>query len=101
MTITTDQTDGGDTLTIHVSGAFDFKCHGDFRRAYEAATPRPRKIVVDLGGAEYIDSSAMGMLLLLRQHAGGDKQHVTLAHMRPAVAKIVTVANFHQLFSVA
>ncbi len=101
MNITSEYSLDSGTLTISVHGAFDFKCHSDFRRAYESASPRPRQVVVDLKDAEYIDSSALGMLLLLREHAGGDKFPVAIANVRPAVSKILKVANFHQLFEVA
>ena len=101
MNITSTYSLDSGTLTISVNGAFDFKCHADFRRAYEGATPRPRQVVVDLRDAEYIDSSALGMLLLLREHASSERFPVTLANVRPTVSKILKVANFHQLFSVA
>jgi anti-anti-sigma factor len=101
MTITSQTSFDGETLTIRVDGAFDFRCHAEFRRSYEALTPRPRQIVVDLAGAEYLDSSALGMLLLLRQFAGGDGRSVTLANARPTVSKILGVANFGKLFKVA
>jgi len=47
------------------------------------------------------DSSALGMLLLLRQFAGGDGSTITLAKVRPEVAKILAVASFGKLFKVA
>jgi HptB-dependent secretion and biofilm anti anti-sigma factor len=38
------------------------------------------------------------MLLLLREHAGGDRAKVKIVHCRPEVKKIFSIANFHQLF---
>ena len=101
MNIKTNCSADGDVLTIRVSGAFDFKSHAEFRRAYEGVSPRPRRIVVDLAEADYVDSSALGMLLLLRQHAGCDDRCITLANVQPAVARILAVANFQKLFDVA
>lgn len=43
-------------------------------------------------------SSALGMLLLLREHAGDDKADVKIVRCRPEVKKILTIANFHHLF---
>ncbi len=61
----------GSCLTIHVEGRFDFNCHQQFRRAYEgAAAGSYTEYVVDLRGTEYIDSAALGMLLVLRESAG-------------------------------
>ncbi len=101
MNITSESSPNGDKLTIRVAGPFDFKCHADFRRAYESKATPSRQIVVDLGDAEYIDSSALGMLLLLREHSGGANASVTITNARPAVAKILRVANFHQLFALS
>ncbi len=101
MPITTSISADQATLTVHVDGRFDFKQHAEFRRAYEAASPRPLRFVVDLSKAEYIDSSALGMLLLLKQHAGGESSAVALANVQPPIAKVLNFANFTKLFMVA
>jgi anti-anti-sigma regulatory factor len=40
-------------------------------------------------------------LLLLREHAGGDQAKICIVHCSPEIRKILTIANFHQLFSVS
>ena len=45
-------------------------------------------------------SSALGMLLLLRDHAGGDNAEVNLVNCNADVRKILTISNFEQLFSI-
>ena len=57
--------------------------------------------VVDLNGATYLDSSALGMLLLLRDHAGSDKADIRLINCNPDVRKVLSVSNFEQLFAIA
>ncbi|MCC7012242.1 MAG: STAS domain-containing protein [Planctomycetes bacterium] len=101
MSIATTPSQDGRSLTIKVSGRFDFKLHTEFRRAYESLPQRPAQYIIDLGETEYMDSSALGMLLLLRQFAGGDGSTITLAKVRPEVAKILAVASFGKLFKVA
>ncbi len=101
MPIQTTLSKDGGTLTLHVSGRFDFKLHSEFRRAYEAIQPRPLRFVIDLTNAEYLDSSALGMLLLLKQFAGGEAGAVVLTNVKPELAKILNVANFGKLFMVA
>ena len=54
--------------------------------------------MVDLGGATYLDSSALGMLLLLRDHAGGDRAEVRLINGNDDVRKVLSISNFQQLF---
>ena len=56
----------GRELTITIQGRFDFSAHQEFRAAYEKLASKPEAYVIDLGEATYLDSSALGMLLLLR-----------------------------------
>ncbi|MFF7708267.1 STAS domain-containing protein [Pseudomonas sp. NPDC007930] len=92
--------DGTSTLTITISGRFDFGAHQDFRQAYERFGKEPKTYVVDLGGATYLDSSALGMLLLLRDHAGGDAAKVKLVNASTDVRKILAISNFDKLFDI-
>ncbi len=89
-----------DELTIHVEGRFDFSLHQSFRQSYEQVEAVPRAYTVDLGKATYMDSSALGMLLLLREHGGGDNANVRLVNCSPEVRKILTISNFEQLFEI-
>lgn len=91
----------GKLITIGVNGRFDFNMHQEFRKIYEQERPHDAHYVIDLGQAEYLDSSALGMLLLLREHAGGDQANVRIVHCRPEIRKILVTANFHQLFTIA
>jgi len=101
MSVHTCRSGDGAELTISVDGRFDFTVHEDFRLASEnAATPAAR-YVVDLSHAEYVDSSALGMLLLLREHAGRTTRRVSIRNARPHVERVLTVANFHKLFVMA
>jgi anti-anti-sigma factor len=55
---------------------------------------------VDLRDATYLDSSALGMLLLLRDHAGGDGSNIHIINCNPDVKKILAISNFEQLFDI-
>ncbi|GAB3100984.1 STAS domain-containing protein [Aestuariicella hydrocarbonica] len=87
-------------LTISISGRFDFSAHQEFRNAYESLPVAPSQFVVDLDGANYLDSSALGMLLLLRDHAGGNSADIEIVNCSPDVKKILTISNFEQLFTI-
>lgn len=91
--------DGGE-LTISVQGRFDFSAHQDFRRSYESLDESPGSYSVDMSETTYLDSSALGMLLLLRDHAGGDTSTVRIVNCSPDVKKILTISNFEQLFTI-
>jgi anti-anti-sigma factor len=91
----------GDTLTIKVDGRFDFSVHQEFRMAYENVSPAPAHYVVDLADTTYLDSSALGMLLLLRDYAGGDAADIELRNANEDVRKILNISNFEKLFRIA
>ncbi|WP_283789834.1 STAS domain-containing protein [Bermanella sp. WJH001] len=90
----------GDELTVTVEGRFDFSAHQEFRDAYEDAGAGVSKYVIDMSKASYLDSSALGMLLLLRDHAGGESSNVRITRCNADVKKILTISNFEQLFTI-
>ncbi len=90
----------GNELKIQVEGRFDFSAHQEFRDAYEKADAGVSMYVIDMANATYLDSSALGMLLLLRDHAGGDNSNVKIVNCNPDVRKILTISNFEQLFAI-
>ena len=97
MSIRTSIEADGRKVVIRISGRFDFSQHVAFREAYRnqgAST----EFVVDLRDAEYLDSSALGMLLLLREHAGGDKSRISILGARDDVRRVLEIANFDRLF---
>ncbi|WP_430459787.1 STAS domain-containing protein [Thalassolituus sp. LLYu03] len=100
MTVQASLAGNGRELTIKVDGRFDFSAHQEFREAYEGVAGDVKSFVVDLGGTSYLDSSALGMLLLLRDHAGGDSADVQIVNCNQDVRKILTISNFEQLFKI-
>lgn len=74
----------------------------DFKRCYEGALSYSgvRSITVDLKNVEYVDSAALGMLLLLKQHAEARALPVTLLDCGLLVKEIFDVANFGQIFEI-
>ena len=101
MSVVTEVSPDQKKLTIAVKGRFDFGRHQEFRESYERLPHKPESIVVDLKEATYLDSSALGMLLLLRDHAGGDNAQIRLLNCNSDVRKILAISNFEQLFQIA
>jgi anti-anti-sigma factor len=100
MPIHTHRSDDGQILTIRIEGRFDFSTHQAFRNAYEQETREVNQFIVDLSDTTYLDSSALGMLLLLRDYAGGDGARIELRNCNSDVRRILTISNFEQLFSI-
>jgi len=94
-------TTNGNTITLKVSGRFDFSSHQEFRQIYEAVSAEVTNYMVDMADATYLDSSALGMLLLMRDHAGGDDAKIEIVNCNEDVKKILTISNFGQLFTIS
>lgn len=101
MSVVTEVSADGHKLTISIKGRFDFAKHQAFRESYENRQPAPASFEVNLKDATYLDSSALGMLLLLRDHAGGENAEITLTNANADVRKILAISNFEQIFDVA
>jgi anti-anti-sigma factor len=98
MTISTQRSNDGTELTITVEGRFDFGTLPLFRSTYEKLHPKPLSYIVDLTEADYLDSSALGMLLALRDHAGGDQANIKLRNPNVDVKKILVITKLDELF---
>lgn len=89
-------------VTLRLGGRFDFHAHREFRTAYEQAlaTPAAKVVVVDFSGVDYLDSSALGMLLLLKEKVEAGGRQVELAGLKGTVKQVLEVANFGKLFTI-
>jgi len=91
----------GNTRTLRIDGKFDFKLHRSFRELYEAAPPEVSHFVIDMSKTQYMDSSALGMLLLLREHVEGNRERVQIVNCNAEIRKIFEIANFDKLFAIS
>lgn len=87
---------------VKLSGRFDFNAHREFRAAYEPimADAEIRTVTIDMAGVEYLDSSALGMLLMLRDKAAAANKTLKLCNVRGVVKQVLEIANFGKLFSI-
>ena len=87
-------------MKIRVDGRFDFSQHSAFRNAYESNNGVVDQYEIDMSETSYLDSSALGMLLLLRDHAGGADAKIAISHCNDDIRKVLAISNFEQLFSI-
>ncbi|MDO1530406.1 STAS domain-containing protein [Fulvimonas sp. R45] len=99
MSITAHHDSETDCLTLQLGERFDFSVHRDFHEACLGAVRPARSYVVDLGEVARMDSSALGMLLLLREHAGGDRAEIRIVNVDSALRGTLRVAGFDRLFA--
>jgi len=91
----------GNVVTILVVGSFDVGCYDAFNLSYRPyLSPSNNVFIIDMSKATYMDSSALGMLLLLRDRTGGDRDRVLITNVEEPVMEVLQVANFDQLFNI-
>lgn len=100
MTISSDISADGGTVTIQVHGRFNHDVHDAFHQAFKIHPKGDKHFVVDLADTRIIDSSALGMLLQLKSHNRRD-QRVQLINASPAVRTALVKAGYASLFSFA
>jgi anti-anti-sigma factor len=101
MKITVEKKD--ETARLTLNGRFDFSSHREFRNACDEALqiPEIKVIEVDFRHVDYLDSSALGMLLLLREKAHNANLKVSLTNCTGLVQQVLEVANFQRLFTIS
>jgi anti-anti-sigma factor len=100
MTVDTKISTDEKKVTISVIGKFDFQLYDAFRSAYSNTNGSGVEYLVDFSKTDFLDSSALGMLLLLREHAGGGTSDITISYASGDVKKALDVANFEKLFKI-
>ncbi|NOQ77973.1 MAG: STAS domain-containing protein [Gammaproteobacteria bacterium] len=96
MPILTDLSDSGSALTIKIIGKFQFPMASEFRRAY-TNIDEVEKYSLDLQESDYLDSSALGMIIALWEFVERDKNRITVVNANEEVRTILKSANFDQL----
>ena len=92
----------GDVARISISGRFDFQVHRDFKGAYAPSLENPaiREFELELSQVDYLDSSALGMMMLLRERAQTAGKTVMIVRPNPSIVQILDIANFNKLFKI-
>lgn len=98
MSVTAYHSKDGDEVTVAVAGRFDYRVYDSFKASY-ASVKENSQINVDLSNTEYMDSSALGMLLMLREHVG-KAANILLVNPPPDVLRVLSIANFDKLFAI-
>ena len=85
-----------------IFGDLDLAAEARVRRELlEILDGRPRSLVIDLEGTEFIDSTGLRVLLSCRNRAVDYGTHLSLANLGPAVTRTLQVANLTDWFDYA
>lgn len=90
-------------LVIELSGTFDFASYHAFKDQFceLIAHDDVESIEMDFSQVNYIDSSGLGILILMRERVHGVGKTVTLLKPNDSVREIMAMANLGKLFTIS
>jgi anti-anti-sigma factor len=95
------ENDTAGQVIIKLQGRFDFNAHKEFREAIDiAVNSKMTEVRLDLTSVDYLDSSALGMLLLLRDRVKSLPKDLAISSMSVPVKQVLEIANFSKLFKI-
>lgn len=90
--------DNEETIKLVISGKFGNVIQKEFRKAYEEN--KAKAYVIDLGNVENMDSSGLGMMLLMRDFVGGENSDIEIINCSDHILDILKVTCFYKLFKI-
>ena len=100
MTLKKYTSEDGKQVSITIEERFDFSVHQNFRDAYADNLQPNTEFVLDLSKTSYMDSSALGMILLLKDHVEKNTGTLKITNPNESVYKILEIAQFHRLMTI-
>jgi len=100
MTLKRFVSDDKTEVSIAIEERFDFSIHQTFRDAYADCTVNGTQFILNLAQTSYMDSSALGMILLLKDHVEKLSGTLKITNPNQAVNKILEIAQFHRLMTI-
>lgn len=85
---------------VRFSGRFTFDAHQEFRdilRLFER--PDIRQVNIDVSQVDFIDSAALGMLLLANDEASKSNRTLVIRGATGQVKKMFNLAQFNTIFT--
>jgi anti-anti-sigma factor len=100
MTVKKQISEDKKSIEISIEGRFDFSLHQLFRDAYVDSKDKGSMFKLCLSETSYMDSSALGMILLLKDHAESLSGKVIISKPSESVNQILEIAQFHRLLTI-
>jgi anti-anti-sigma factor len=85
---------------VHLDGRFDFGARKDFKEAVEQATQEGTPIVLNLEKVTFVDSSALGLLVICHQNLKNKNIPFYLVNPQTYVKQVLDLANIGKMISV-
>jgi anti-anti-sigma factor len=98
MKITQDKVDGMNI--VHLDGRFDFGTRKIFKEAVDLAAEEGSLLVLELEKVTFVDSSALGLLVICHQKLKNKKIPFYLVNPQTYVKQVLDLANIGKMIPV-
>ncbi len=99
MPLTHTFTQEDNRVCIKITDDFDGRLYSEFKSAFETS-PQAVTFVVDLSDVRRMDSSGLGLLVHLREHAANTDSAVVLMNPSEVARRNLETAFFHEIFDI-
>lgn len=89
-----------ETVILHMDGRFDFGARKTFKGALDEAINERMPIVLDLGQVSFVDSSALGLLVIAHQNLKNKKIPFSLVNPQTYVRQVLDLANVAKMIPI-
>lgn len=88
--------------SLQVPERFDFSYHKEFTDQYQKILDGDgvSEIILDFSRVSYLDSSALGMMVLFQKKAKSSNINVRIRGAKASAREILQIANFDRLFEI-
>lgn len=90
-------------ISLQIPERFDFGYHKEFTAQYQTILEAGKvsEIALDFSRVSYLDSSALGMMVLFQKKAKGKNISVRIRGAKDSAKEILQIANFDRLFDIS
>ena len=83
--------------TLKLEGNFTYTQRKAFQEALKVVCSDPiEEIVIDLSQVAFLDSAALGLLMISHRQLEAERRKLSLAYPQPTVRQIIELANLHK-----
>ena len=91
LTVTTAE--GGAWAIVSVRGEIDVSTASSLEDALRACVASSGKVIIDLSGVRFMDSTGLGMMVRARKLAQREQEKLNFTNLQPAVQNVVHLAR--------
>ena len=83
--------------TLRLEGNFTYTQRKPFQEMLKTiCTDQVEEVVIDLSQVAFLDSAALGLLMISHRQVEAERRKLSLAYPQPTVRQIIELANLHK-----